>query len=192
MDEVQGVVPWHHFLLVMGLPKEAGTFGQTTHILTGMQLMLLCVHGRTGYRAGCQSHPSGTISPRASKFETGNVHSPASAHDRRYTTDHNASPVRASNPHSPTVTWRAGCAGCADHEVSPAGGRHRRAKPSEPRVAPGGSPQPRGDPFKVAPISLIHSLLIGASGRAVRGTGFGASRVAMRNGRSDTRWQVPR
>ena len=65
-------------------------------------------------------------------------------------------------------------------------------KPSEPRVAPGGSPQPPADPLKVAPISLIHSLLIGASGRAVRGTGFAASRVAMRNGRSDTRWQVPR
>ena len=75
--------------------------------------------------------------------------------------------------------------------VSPAGGRHRRAKPSEPRVALGGSPQPPADPLKVAPISLIHSLLIGASGRVVRGTGFAASRVAMRNGRSDTRWPVP-
>ena len=55
--------------------------------------------------------------------------------------------------------------------VSPAGGQ-RRAKPSEPRVAPGGSPQPPADPLKVAPISLIHSLLIGASGRAVTGYRF--------------------
>ena len=192
MDEVQGVVPCRRFLLVMGVAEGSGDLRTNDTHPHGDQLIFPWVHGRTGYRARCQSHRSGTISPRASKLQTGNVHSPASAHDRRYATDQDGNPVRASNQHGPTVTWRAGCAGCADHEVSPAGGRHRRAEAQRTARRPWREPATARRSLTVVPISLIHSLLIGASGRAVRGTGFAASRVAMRNGRSDTRWQVPR
>ena len=196
MDEVQGVVPWHHFLLVMGVAEGSGDLRTNDTHPRGMQLMLLCVHGRTGYRAGCQSHRSGTISPRASKFQTGNVHSSASAHDRRYNTDHNASPVRASNQHRPTVTWWAGCAGCADHD------RFSRWGPAPPGDAQRTARRPWREPatarrsLTLAPTPLIHWRLTRASGPTGRGTGtryrFRREPSGDAEWSSDTRWQVPR
>ena len=192
MDEVQGVVLWHRFLLVMGVAEGSGDLRTNDTHPHGDQLIFPWVHGRTGYRAGCESHRSGTISPRASKPQTGNVHSPASAHDRRYATDHDGNPVRASNQHGPTVTWRAGCAGCADHErfsrwgPAPPGEAQRTARRPwrEPATA---RRSPKGGPDFTDTLALDRSVRAGC-------TRYRFRRESSRDAEwlSDTRWQVPR
>ena len=55
MDEVQGVVPWHRFLLVMGVAEGSGDLRTNDTHPHGDQLIFPWVHGRTGYRAGAKA-----------------------------------------------------------------------------------------------------------------------------------------
>ena len=160
MDEVQGVVPWRRFLLVMGVAERSGDL-RTNDTHPHRDAAHVAVRPRANRVPGGVPKPS-----VGDNFSSGiKVGELATSTRPLPPMIVGTPPITTETPSGPQTNMARllpggrGVRAAPTMSVSPAGGRHRWADAQRTARRPWREPATARRSLKVVPISLIHSLL---------------------------------